>query len=173
MRTCQRNAKKSSDRYGVQIPMKNEPAAFVVASAALLGSPGPGIAALIVAGRTLGSIGALPFFLTMQAGLALAALLSVTGLAAVIGAVPSLRFALTIASSGYLLWLAWSMATTSPSGSIPAAERGRSLSLAGGFTLGAANPKAYLAFASLFGSFVIIEPAHGWLDSCVKVVVCI
>jgi threonine/homoserine/homoserine lactone efflux protein len=153
--------------------MNNEPVAFVVASAALLGSPGPGIAALIVAGRTLGSLGALPFFLTMQAGLALAALLSATGLAAVIGAVPSLRFALTLVSAGYLLWLAWSIATSAPGGSTRAAERGRGLSLAGGFTLGAANPKAYLAFASLFGSFAIIEPAHGWLDSVVKGVVCI
>jgi threonine/homoserine/homoserine lactone efflux protein len=108
-----------------------------------------------------------------RAGLALAALLSTTGFAAVIGAVPSLRFALTLASASYLLWLAWSMATSAPSGAIRATERGRGLSLAGGFTLGAANPKAYLAFASLFGSFAIIEPAYGWLDSVVKGVVCI
>jgi threonine/homoserine/homoserine lactone efflux protein len=153
--------------------MNNEPVAFVVASAALLGSPGPGIASLIVAGRTRGSIGALPFFLMMQAGLALAALLSATGLAAVIAAVPSLHFALTLASASYLLWLAWSIATSAPSGSIRSAERGRGLSLAGGFTLGAANPKVYLAFASLFGSFAIIAPAHGWLDSIVKGVMCI
>ena len=53
------------------------------------------------------------------------------------------------------------------------AERGRGLSLAGGFTLGAANPKVYLAFASLFGSFAIVEPAHGWLDSAAKGVICI
>jgi threonine/homoserine/homoserine lactone efflux protein len=83
----------------------------------------------------------------MQAGLALAALLSATGLAAVIAAVPSLHFALTLASASYLLWLAWSIATSAPSGSIRSAERGRGLSLAGGFTLGAANPKVYLAFA--------------------------
>jgi threonine/homoserine/homoserine lactone efflux protein len=149
------------------------PLAFVVASGALLGSPGPGIAALIVAGRTLGSTGALPFFLAMQAGLALAAALSATGLATVIGVVPGLRLALTLASAGYLLWLAWSIATSPVSGSIGADERGRGLTLAGGFTLGAANPKAYLAFASLFGSFALVDPAYGWQDSVLKGVVCI
>jgi threonine/homoserine/homoserine lactone efflux protein len=65
----------------------------------------------------------------------------------VIAAVFSLHFALTLASASYLLWLAWSIATSAPSGFIRSAERGRGLSLAGGFTLGAANPKVYLAFA--------------------------
>ena len=36
-----------------------------------------------------------------------------------------------------------------------------------------ANPKAYLAFASLFGSFAIVDPAYGWRDSALKAVVCI
>jgi len=153
--------------------MNSEPVAFVVTSAALFGSPGPGIAALIVAGRTLGSRGALPFFLAMQAGLAVAAALSGTGLAAVIGTVPGLRFTLMLASAGYLLWLAWSIATSPPSGSLGADERGRGFTLAGGFTLGAANPKAYLAFVSLFGSFAIVDPAYGWRDSVLKGVVCI
>jgi len=45
-------------------------------------------------------------------GLALAAALSATGLAAVIGTVPGLRFTLMLASAGYLLWLAWSIATS-------------------------------------------------------------
>jgi threonine/homoserine/homoserine lactone efflux protein len=153
--------------------MNGEPLAFVVASGALLGSPGPGSAALMVAGRTLGAKDTLPFFLAMQAGLALAAALSATGLAAVIGAVPGVRFALTLASTGYLLWLAYSIATSPLSGSSGADERGRGLTLAGGFTLGAANPKAYLAFASLFGSFTIVDPAYGWRDSVLKGVACI
>lgn len=153
--------------------MNNETVAFVVSAAALLGSPGPGIAALIVAGRMLGAIGALPFFLAMQAGLALAAMLSAAGLATAIGAIPSLRFALTLASVLYLLWLAWSIATSPPGASVPEGERGPGLSLAGGFTLGAANPKAYLAFVSLFGSFAIVEPAYGRFDSVLKAVVCI
>jgi threonine/homoserine/homoserine lactone efflux protein len=153
--------------------MKSEAIAFVLASAALLGSPGPGIAALIVAGRTRGSTGALPFFLAMQAGLAVAAALSATGLAAVISAFPSVRLALTLASAAYLLWLAWSVATSPSSESVSEAERGRGLTLAGGFTLGAANPKAYLAFASLFGSFAILDPAHGLRDTILKAAICI
>lgn len=153
--------------------MNSETIAFVLASAALLGSPGPGIAALIVAGRTLGSTGALPFFLTMQAGLALAAALSATGLATAISAIPSVRFALTLASAAYLLWLAWSVATAPLARSLGAEEGSRGITLAGGFTLGAANPKAYLAFASLFGSFAIVAPAHGWQDTGLKLAICI
>jgi threonine/homoserine/homoserine lactone efflux protein len=153
--------------------MSREILAFVVASGALLGSPGPGIAALIVAGRTLGLTGALPFFLAMQAGLVLAAALCTVGLATVIGAVPGLRFALTLACASYLLWLVWSIATAPLSESISADKRRHGLTLASGFTLGAANPKAYLAFASLFGSFAIIDPAYGWRDSLLKGILCI
>ena len=151
----------------------NELVAFVLASAVLLGSPGPGITALIVAGRTLGARRAMPFFLAMQAGLVLAAIVSATGLATMIDAVPGLHLAMTLAAQGYLVWLAWSIATSPVNGTSESDSRGRGLSLLGGFTLGAANPKVYLAFASLFGSFALVEPPHGWLDSVIKGLVCI
>jgi len=153
--------------------MSSQLIAFVVASGALLGSPGPGIAALIVSGRTRGVRGSSPLFGAMQSGLTLSATLSASGLAAVAGASPGSRFALTLVSALYLLWLAWSIATAPVGGSTSAAERGRSLGLPGGFILGAANPKAYLAFISLFGSFAIVDPPYGWQDSLLKAVVCI
>ena len=46
---------------------------FTLAATALLGSPGPGIAALIAVGRSRGAIGGLRYFGSMQLGLALAA----------------------------------------------------------------------------------------------------
>ena len=55
---------------------------FVLAAAALLGSPGPGIAALVAVGRSRGVIGGLRYFGAMQLGLAIAAGLTAAGLVA-------------------------------------------------------------------------------------------
>lgn len=142
---------------------------FVLAATALLGSPGPGIAALIVAGRTLGLTGGLRLYAGMQVGLALAAGLSAAGLASLLAAAPVLRLALTVVSVAYLVWLAWSVATAPPEGEVGGGTSA-SLTFAGGFVLGAANPKAYLAFVSLFGSFVVASPR--W-DAPVKWALCV
>jgi threonine/homoserine/homoserine lactone efflux protein len=150
---------------------------FLLAATALLGSPGQGIAALIVAGRTLGLIGGLRLYAGMQLGLALAAGLSAMGLASLVGAVPGLRLALTIVSVAYLVWLAWSVATAPVGGGEiggGAIDEGSSarLTFAGGFVLGAANPKAYLAFVSLFGSFAVAE-AGTRTDAIIKWLLCV
>ena len=113
---------------------------FVLAATALLGSPGPGIAALIVAGRTLGFAGGLRLYAGMQVGLALAAALSAAGLASLLGAAPMLRLALTIVSAAYLGWLAWSVATAPVGDGTIGEKSSASLTFAGGFVLGAANP---------------------------------
>lgn len=142
---------------------------FVLAAMALLGSPGPGIAALIVAGRTLGLAGGLRLYAGMQVGLALAAGLSAAGLASLLAAAPMLRLALTVVSVAYLVWLAWSVATAPLEGEVGGGTSA-SLTFMGGFVLGAANPKAYLAFVSLFGSFVVAGPR--W-DAGVKWALCV
>lgn len=41
------------------------------------------------------------------------------------------------------------------------------------FLLGVANPKAYLAFASLMGAFAIAAPAGGLADGAVKWALCV
>ena len=46
------------------------------------------------------------------------------------------------------------------------------LPLWGGFMLGIANPKAFLAFASLFGSFVVV-PTGGPHDLIAKWLLCV
>ena len=149
---------------------------FVVAAIALLGSPGPGIAALVVAGRSFGIVGGTRLFLGMQLGLALAAALCVGGLATLLLAVPAARLILTVASTAYLIWLAWQIASA-PVGDGAIGERsGVQFTVSGGFLLGFANPKAFLAFLSLFASFVVVEndpPADGvakWV-LCVVVMV--
>ncbi|WP_052215869.1 LysE family translocator [Sphingomonas sp. ERG5] len=146
---------------------------FTLAATALLGSPGPGIAALIAVGRSRGAIGGLRYFGSMQLGLALAAGLSAAGLVAVIRAFPVIHAALMIVSVAYLLWLAWAIASAPLSGSIGDDAPSGAFTLPGGFMLGFANPKAYLAFASLFGSFAILTPAYGFADGLLKWTLCV
>lgn len=145
---------------------------FMLAALALLGSPGPGIAALMAVGRSHGVAGSLRYFAAMQLGLALSSALSAAGLAAVLQAFPPLHGALLVISIVYLLWLAWTIASAPLGGAVGTGDA-RGLSLAGGFLLGAANPKAYLAFASLFGSFVVLQPAYGLADQLAKWAACL
>lgn len=142
---------------------------FVLAAVALLGSPGPAIAALVAVGRGCGTFHAVRYFLALQTGLALAAGLSVLGMVALLQAFPPLRLVMMVGATAYLLSLAWSIATAPPTGGVGPATRGQEgWRLWGGFLLGIANPKAYLAFASLFGSFVLLDPAQGLGDGGLK-----
>ena len=147
--------------------------AYTVAAVALLGSPGPGIAALVAIGRRRGMRRSLGFFAALQAGLAIAAGLSALGIGALIAAAPGLVAALTAASVAYLLWLAWSTASAPLRADAEAQEDSAAWSPWGGFLLGIANPKAYLAFASLMGSFVLAAPRFGPADTVAKWLVCI
>ena len=146
---------------------------FVIATAALMGSPGPGIAALIAVGRTRGLAGGLGFLLAMQCGLASAAALSAVGLVGLLRALPILNSLLMAISVLYLLWLAWAIATAPLSGGVGDATCSGAFTHRAGFLLGAANPKAYLAFASLFGSFKILSGAQPVADMMIKWSVCV
>jgi threonine/homoserine/homoserine lactone efflux protein len=122
-------------------------AAFVLAAVALLGSPGPGIAALVAVGRSGGWRSGLRFYGGLQVGLALVAAACAAGLAAALLAAPEAARVLGWVAAAYLLYLAVRIASApvgrSNNGSSAAA------SAAGGFLLGISNPKAYVAFVSL------------------------
>lgn len=142
---------------------------FLLAVVALLGSPGPAIAALVVVGRQCSAGHAMRYFLALQAGLALAAGLSAVGLVALLQAFPALRVIMLVASTAYLIALAWSIASAPPSGGVGGDGRGAGAWRPwGAFILGVTNPKAYLAFASLFGSFILLDPAQGLGDGGLK-----
>ncbi|GAB2174647.1 LysE family translocator [Dongia sp. agr-C8] len=126
---------------------------FLVAAVALLGSPGPGIAALLAVTRGGGLRAGLRYYAGLQVGLALAAGISAAGLFSLLAAFPVLLKAATVAAVLYLIWLAWKI------GSAPVAAAGEaavSPSPLGGFLLGITNPKAYLAFASLMASTTLV-----------------
>jgi threonine/homoserine/homoserine lactone efflux protein len=144
--------------------------AFVLAATALLGSPGPGIIALVAVGRARGFMGGLRFYAGLQVGLAVAAGIAAAGIASVLQAAPAATAAMTIIATIYLVYLAYRIAT-SPVGS-PVGEEAPSTSAVAGLLLGIVNPKTLVAFASLFASQAIIK-SDPQDDIMVKWVLCV
>src|SRR5215470_16553003 len=89
---------------------------FLLAAVALLGSPGPGIAALLAVTRGGGLRAGLRYYAGLQVGLALAAAISAAGLFSLLAAFPMLLKAASIAAVLYLVILAWKI------GSAPISE---------------------------------------------------
>ncbi|WP_163833686.1 LysE family translocator [Spartinivicinus ruber] len=128
-------------------------------------SPGPSLAVVMrntVSGsRGLGVVTAIAHAI----GVGGYALLSISGLAVVFAAYPSLQQAVTLIGAGYLAWLgvkAW-RATSGDKGHITgckvttwqqAAQEGLLISLL--------NPKLAIFFIALFSQF--IQPGMGWLE---------
>jgi threonine/homoserine/homoserine lactone efflux protein len=145
---------------------------FLVSAIALLGSPGPGIAALVAVGQSRGLAGGLRFYGGLQAGLALAAAASAAGLFSVVQSIPALLVFLTGGGALYLCWLAYRIATAPVGPTSQARGEGVAATAWSGFLLGIANPKAYLAFVSLMASYAII-PAHVSADAALKWLLCV
>ena len=102
------------------------------------------------------------------AGTAAVLLAVATGITAALLALPAVRPALIAAGAGYILWLAYHIATAPPlaaGGGDAAAAPG----LTGGVLLGVANPKAWIAIAAVFAGARL---AHGAAaDAAAKVAV--
>ena len=142
---------------------------FLASATALLGSPGPGIAALLAVGRAEGW-GALRFYAGLQLGLAVAFGVTAIGLLSLLQAVPFAARAMALVSAGYLIYLAYRIAIASV-GSALQSEHARS-SVMSGFLLGIANPKAYVAFASLLASQTLVTHDRQ-ADSLLKWFLCV
>jgi threonine/homoserine/homoserine lactone efflux protein len=142
---------------------------FLASATALLGSPGPGIAALLALGRAKGW-GSLRFYVGLQLGLAIAFGTTAVGLLTLLEAVPFAMRAMMLASAGYLTFLAYQIATA-PLVSASQLAPARS-SLLSGFVLGIANPKAYIAFASLLASQTLVEHDRQ-IDALLKWAICV
>jgi threonine/homoserine/homoserine lactone efflux protein len=102
----------------------------------------------------------------MQLGLAIAAAISILGLVILLEESPGLRTGLMVVATAYLLWLAWAIGT-SPGG-VDSGSQDGAFSSRGAFILGVANPKAYLAFAALFGSFTLLPQSSAFAEGIIK-----
>ena len=142
-------------------------APLILASAAIMGSPGPATISLVAVVSTSGVRRSLPYLLGLIVGTALVLVAVATGITAALLAVPGLRTVLIAISAAYILWLAYHVATAPPLPAQTAAAEAPSL--AGGTVLGVANPKAWVAIAAVFASARLVDSATG--DAAAKTVV--
>ena len=137
---------------------------FLLAAMALLGSPGPGIAALLAVTRGSGLRAGLRYYAGLQVGLALAAAISAAGLFSLLAAFPVLLQAASVCAVVYLVYLAYKIGTAPVRAAVPATDAASPLAA---FFLGTTNPKAYLAFASLMASGTLVS-AGATADAALK-----
>ncbi len=121
---------------------------LVLASLAIMGSPGPATISLTAAGSTYGVRRSLGYLAGIVAGTTIVLLAVASGITVTLLAVPGLRLVLVGVSVAYILWLAYHIATAPPLGAAPATPP----TLAGGTVFGLANPKAWIAIAAVFAS---------------------
>ena len=123
---------------------------LVVTALAVMGSPGPATISVTAVGAGFGARRAFPYVCGVVAGTTLVLLAVALGLSAALLAVPGLAPVLAGASVGYVVYLAWRIATAPP---LQRFETGTSApTLWSGLVLGIANPKAYIAIAAVFAT---------------------
>jgi threonine/homoserine/homoserine lactone efflux protein len=121
---------------------------LLIASLLIMGSPGPSTISVTAVGAAFGLRRSVAYTSGLIAGTILVLLLVAMGVVAVLLAVPQLAPVLLGVSVGYVLYLAFRIATAPP-----LARSGRSgdtPTFAGGLLLALANPKAYVAIAAVF-----------------------
>lgn len=104
-------------------------------------TPGPNNLMLMASGANFGFRKTLPHMVGIVIGLAILTLLAGIGLMALFDAFPVLRLILEILSVGYLLWLAWKVATAAPLKETT--DTGRPMTLVQAATFQWVNPKAW------------------------------
>lgn len=148
----------------------SELVAYLLAVAALVGSPGPATMSLAAVGAVFGFRRGLLYLAGLISGLVVVMVVAASGVTGVILAVPGVAPVLGLAAAVYILFLAFRIATAPPIGrqeSDDPAARARAPSYPGGFVLTLVNPKAYASMVALFSGFVLVPDAP-WPDALVK-----
>lgn len=140
---------------------------LVVTSLAIMGTPGPATISLTAAGSAYGVRRSLSYLAGIIAGTTVVLLAVATGITAALLAVPAVRPVLLAAGAGYIVWLAYHIATAPPLAA--GGSRSDARGLVGGTLLGIANPKAWIAIAAVFASARLAEGAA--VDAAAKVAV--
>lgn len=154
--------------YSAAMPMPQDLFALILASIAVMGSPGPSTISLTAMAAAFGLRGALRYGWGLVAG-TIAVLLSVAfGLVALLLAVPGAAPVLLGVSALYILWLAYQIATAPPLGAKP--QDMQAPAFMGGLLLAIANPKAYLAIAAVFAGNTLL-PGQPGPDAALKIAV--
>jgi threonine/homoserine/homoserine lactone efflux protein len=140
---------------------------LIVTAVAIMGTPGPATISLTAAGSAYGVRRSLTYLAGIIAGTTIVLLAVATGITAALLAVPAVRPALLAAGAGYIVWLAYHIATAPPLAA--AGPASAAPGLLGGTLLGVANPKAWIAIAAVFASARLAGGAA--VDAAAKVAV--
>lgn len=140
---------------------------FVLAAIALTGSPGPATLGLAAAGAAFGIRRSLALFAGILVGVLVVMLATATGLTGLILAQPGLGTTVSVLAMGYMLYLAYRIATAGP---VEDSAAGKPPGFVPGLFLGFGNPKAYAAMAALFSGFVLVRDRL-LADAAAKVVI--
>ena len=137
-----------------------------LAALPLMGSPGPATLSIAAVGASFGARRGLPYLLGIVAGTAVVLGLIATGVTAAVLALPALKAAITLLAAGYILYLAWHIATAPPLSrdSVTA----KAPAFPGGFLLAVANPKAFAAIGAVYAGHSVV-PGDLALDASVKI----
>jgi len=128
-------------------------AALVVATTALLGSPGPATLSLAAVGAMGGAVKGLPYYLGILSGLLFAMLGAIAGLATALTRWPQASVVIQLLGGAYILYVAWKIAIA-PTG-LAMDDELRHPNFRDGFILNLLNAKAYAAFFALFSQFLL------------------
>jgi len=131
----------------------------------LVGSPGPATLSLAAMGAAFGVRASVPYYLGIVFGTMLVLTAVLSGLAAVVLAVPGLGPVLGMAALAYILYLAFRIATAPPVSRTRTTGDGPSFG--GALVLAVCNPKAYAALGAVCSSVEVVE-ASATQDALVK-----
>jgi threonine/homoserine/homoserine lactone efflux protein len=123
---------------------------LVAFSAISAGTPGPNNLLLWASGAQFGVRRTLPHVLGTSLGIGLMALGVAAGLGALVAAVPEVAFAMKVAGSAYLLWLAWQIAGASALAPVAVA---RPLDVVQAAAFQAINPKGWIFALGAMATF--------------------
>jgi threonine/homoserine/homoserine lactone efflux protein len=140
---------------------------LLLISLAIMGSPGPATISLVAAGSVHGVLRSLPYLVGIISGTTIVLVAVASGITAALLAVPAIGSVLIWISAAYIVWLAYHIASAPPLSEPTAASN--AFSFAGGALLGAANPKAWVAIATVFASAHLADAAT--TDATAKVAV--
>jgi threonine/homoserine/homoserine lactone efflux protein len=140
-------------------------AALILASAVVMGSPGPSTISATAMGAAFGFRRSIPYVCGLISGTIAVLFMVSIGVIAILISTPHGARALSLAAAAYIPFLAFKIATAPP-------LEGRSKPVAapkflGGFLLAIANPKAYLAIGAVFAGATLASE-HPDIDAIAK-----
>jgi threonine/homoserine/homoserine lactone efflux protein len=137
---------------------------LIVASALLLGTPGPAPLSLAATGAVFGFRRGFPFLIGILAGLAVAIVLGSLGVVGLFEAFPATRLTVQIIGGLYICYVALKVASA-PRLSSHENTNASAPRFVDGIILNFLNPKAYAAFLAIFSQFML--PLSNVLESTI------